>query len=83
MDSIEEVNHTSSFTCVMSLDQQGVSSIPERYVLPASQRPNPNLHQFFTNIPIIDMSSLHEPSLRSQTLHNIASFSKEFGVFLV
>lgn len=67
----------SSFTSAMSLDQQGVSSIPQRYVLPPSQRPSPPYVPITTTLPIIDLSTLQDQSLRSQTINEIRIACKE------
>ncbi|XP_054781887.1 flavanone 3-dioxygenase 3-like [Prosopis cineraria] len=82
MENTVGATRDSSFTCVMELDRQGVSSIPQRYVLPSSQQPNPNV-QISNTIPIIDLSSLQDQSLRSRTLHDIRAACQELGVFLV
>ncbi|OMP00754.1 Oxoglutarate/iron-dependent dioxygenase [Corchorus olitorius] len=60
----------------------GVPHVPQRYVLPPSQRPNPTL-DLTTTLPIVDLSSLHNASQRSQTLDNIQSACKELGFFQV
>lgn len=67
----------------MSLDQQGVSSIPQRYVLPPSQRPSPPYVPITTTLPIIDLSTLQDQSLRSQTINEIRIACKEIGFFQV
>lgn len=75
---------TSSFTSAMSLSDQGVSSIPQCYILPPSQRPSTYDHvSISTTLPIIDLSNLREQSLRSQTINEIRIACKEFGVFQV
>ncbi|KAJ1443654.1 Oxoglutarate/iron-dependent dioxygenase [Sesbania bispinosa] len=71
-----------SFTSAMSLDQQGVSSIPQRYVLPPSQRPSPHVPTP-TTLPIIDLSTLIDQSLRSQVINEIRIACKEVGFFQV
>lgn len=75
---------TSSFNSAMSLSDQGVSSIPQCYILPPSQRPGTYDHvSISTTLPIIDLSNLREQSLRSQTINEIRIACKEFGVFQV
>ncbi|KAI4354688.1 hypothetical protein L6164_003535 [Bauhinia variegata] len=71
-----------SFTTAMTLEQSRVSIIPKRYVLPPSQRPNPNL-PVSAILPIIDLSLLHSQSLRAQTIKEIQIACKEFGFFQV
>lgn len=73
----------TSFTSVMSLEQQGVSFIPQRYVLPPSQRPSVNVPISTGDLPIIDLSTLKESSLRSQTINQIRSACKDNGFFQV
>lgn len=76
-------NGASSFTSAVSLDQLGVSSIPQRYVLPPSQRPSPH-GPISTTIPIIDLSTLRDQSLFSKsTINEIRIACKEIGCFLV
>ncbi|KAF7845035.1 flavanone 3-dioxygenase 3-like [Senna tora] len=85
-DDIDDDNNnviaSSTFTCAMSLDKLGVSSIPRRYVLPHSHRPNPNV-QISTTIPLIDLSSLHHHQLRAQTISHIRDASQHIGLFQV
>jgi len=76
-------NGASSFTSAVSLDQLGVSSIPQRYVLPPSQRPSPHL-PISTTLPIIDLSTLRDQSLVSKsTINEIRIACKEIGCFQV
>jgi hypothetical protein len=74
---------SSSFTSAMSLSNQGVSSIPQCYILPPSQRPNTNHVLVPTTLPIIDLSTLRDQSLRYQTINEIRIACKEVGVFQV
>ncbi|XLR20801.1 hypothetical protein S83_048713 [Arachis hypogaea] len=61
MDNQAKSSGASSFTSAMNLDQQGVSSIPQRYVLPPSQRPNIIHHdEHVLPLPIIDLSDFHD-----------------------
>ncbi|XP_040992616.1 flavanone 3-dioxygenase 3-like [Juglans microcarpa x Juglans regia] len=74
----------TSFTSAMTLTQLGVPHVPQRYILPSSQRPNPDhIKNPSTNLPIIDLSSLQHPSLRSQTMDEIQIASKGIGFFQV
>lgn len=66
----------------MSLEERGESSIPQRYVLPPSQRPSPNV-PISVVLPIIDMANLQEQSLQSQTIKEIGIACKEIGFFQV
>ncbi|GLT39622.1 hypothetical protein SLA2020_138040 [Shorea laevis] len=68
-------NPLKSFTSTMSLTKFGVSQVPRHYVLPPSQCPNPTL-DLTTILPIADLSSLHDPSLRSITLNQMHSACK-------
>lgn len=74
----------SSFTSAMTLTQMGVPNVPSHYVLPRSQRPKPGiiLHPS-TTLPIIDLSSLNNPSLRSQTIDQVHIACKDLGFFQV
>ncbi|KAK7295283.1 hypothetical protein RJT34_18189 [Clitoria ternatea] len=78
----EHGDSVASFTSAMSLNQLGVSSIPQRYVLPPSQRPNHD-HVSSSTLPIIDLSNLLHQSLVSKTINQIRSACKENGVFQV
>ncbi|XP_057756487.1 flavanone 3-dioxygenase 3-like [Arachis stenosperma] len=73
----------SSFTSAMNLDQQGVSFIPQCYVLPPSQRPNIIHHhdEHVLPLPIIDLSDFHDQSRRYQIINKIRNACKEFGFF--
>ncbi|KAM7476250.1 hypothetical protein LguiB_023493 [Lonicera macranthoides] len=74
----------SSFTSAMTLAQMGLPNVPSRYVLPPSQRPRPGLilHPS-TTLPIIDLSCLNNPSLRSQTIDQVRIACKDLGFFQV
>ncbi|KAJ7950767.1 2-oxoglutarate (2OG) and Fe(II)-dependent oxygenase superfamily protein [Quillaja saponaria] len=78
-----EERSNASFTSAMTLEQSGVSSIPQSYVLPPSQRPNHNLNNISATLPIIDLSSLQDQSQRSQTVNSIRTACKEIGFFQV
>ncbi|KAL4322472.1 hypothetical protein AHAS_Ahas14G0213900 [Arachis hypogaea] len=84
MDNQAKSSGASSFTSAMNLDQQGVSSIPQRYVLPPSQRPNIIHHdEHVLPLPIIDLSDFHDQSRRYQIINEIRNACKEFGFFQV
>ncbi|VVB03385.1 unnamed protein product [Arabis nemorensis] len=69
-----------TFTSAMTLTN---SSVPDRYVLPLSQRPGFGSTTRETTLPVIDLSFLHQPLLRSRAIHEIAMACKEFGFFQV
>ncbi|KAL6289914.1 hypothetical protein ACE6H2_007424 [Prunus campanulata] len=73
----------ASFTSALTLTQSGLPHVPQRYVLPPSQRPNPSSSRLSTTLPIVDLSSLQSPSLRPQIINNIRMASKEIGFFQV
>ncbi|KAL6125892.1 hypothetical protein ACLB2K_073943 [Fragaria x ananassa] len=74
---------TTSFTSALTLSQLGDDHVPQRYVLPPSQRPispsDPNL----STLPILDLSSLQSSSLRPHVINNIQTACKEIGFFQV
>ncbi|EOA28529.1 hypothetical protein CARUB_v10024745mg [Capsella rubella] len=78
-----------SFTSAMTLTNSGVPQVPDRYVLPPSQRPALGSTSLgtttteTTTLPVIDLSLLHQPSLRSRVIHEINMACKEFGFFQV
>ncbi|XP_059650999.1 flavanone 3-dioxygenase 3 [Cornus florida] len=73
-----------TFTSVMSLAKMGVPLLPEQFVLPPSQRPNPSLSlQPFIALPTIDVSSLNHPSRRSRVVDEVRVACKELGFFQV
>ncbi|XWS77330.1 hypothetical protein CRYUN_Cryun01aG0251700 [Craigia yunnanensis] len=72
----------NSFTSAIALTKMGVPHVPQRYVLPPSQRPNPTL-DLTTTLPIVDLSTLHHASQRSLTLNKIQSACNELGFFQV
>ncbi|KVH97174.1 hypothetical protein Ccrd_000734 [Cynara cardunculus var. scolymus] len=73
-----------SFTSAMTLALQGGENIPERYVLPSLQRPNLSLlgHPSIS-LPVIDLSSLNDPLLRSQAVDEIHAACNKLGFFQV
>lgn len=74
---------SSSFTSALTLTQLGVSHVPQRYVLPPSQRSShPNLCTT-APLPILDLSSLQSPSLRPHVINDIQTACKEIGFFQV
>ncbi|KAF8087815.1 hypothetical protein N665_0565s0001, partial [Sinapis alba] len=74
-----------SFTSAMTLTNSGAPQVPDRYVLPLSQRPvlGSSIGIRETTLPVIDLSLLHQPLLRSSVIHEINMACKEFGFFQV
>uniref|UniRef100_A0A0D3BPY0 Fe2OG dioxygenase domain-containing protein n=1 Tax=Brassica oleracea var. oleracea TaxID=109376 RepID=A0A0D3BPY0_BRAOL len=75
-----------SFTSAMTLTNSGVPQVPDRYVLPSAQRPALGSSigtRDDTTLPVIDLSLLHQPLLRSRAIHEINMACKEFGFFQV
>ena len=85
MQGVVKSSNTSKLISAMALTKLGLTHVPQRYVLPSSQRPN--LHHIIvhssTSLPIIDLSNLQNPSLRSHTLDEIQMACKEVGFFQV
>lgn len=73
------------FTSAMTLSQMGIGSVPESYILPPTERPDleQTPHCSFTALPVIDLSSLQNPLLRSQVIEELHVACKEYGVFQV
>ncbi|KAF7147273.1 hypothetical protein RHSIM_Rhsim03G0034100 [Rhododendron simsii] len=82
-------SETNSFTSAMTLNQIGVAQVPRRFVLPPSERPgrslrlNPSTTTTTTSLPVIDISSLHNPSLRPRVIEEIHVACEELGFFQV
>ncbi|XP_059643351.1 probable 2-oxoglutarate-dependent dioxygenase SLC1 [Cornus florida] len=70
---------------VKNLCEHGITKVPNKYVLPVSERPNtifdhqPNLNVNF-NLPIIDFAEL-QGSNRSQVLKSLAHACQHYGFF--
>ncbi|KAL6981338.1 hypothetical protein U1Q18_022967 [Sarracenia purpurea var. burkii] len=90
----ETESFSTTFTSAMTLTQMRIPHVPNHYVLPSSQRPNPSLNSSSTTtttttttttptLPIIDLSSLDHPSLRPQTIDQVRVACKELGFFQV
>ncbi|CAM8991079.1 unnamed protein product [Rhodiola kirilowii] len=73
------------FTSAMALTQMGVPCVPERYVLPPSQRPDTSLTPSPDNsdLPVIDLSLLDDATSKSQLMTEIKRACKELGFFQV
>ncbi|KAF7147280.1 hypothetical protein RHSIM_Rhsim03G0034200 [Rhododendron simsii] len=82
-------SETDSFTSAMTLNQTGLAQVPPRFVLPSSERPgrslllNPSTTTTITPLPIIDISSLHNPSLRPRVIEEIRVACEDLGFFQV
>ncbi|KAM5554691.1 flavanone 3-dioxygenase 3-like [Rosa sericea] len=74
---------SSSFTSALTLTQLGVAHVPQRYVLPPSQRPSPYPNLSTIALPILDLSSLKSSSLRPHVINNIQTACREIGFFQV
>ncbi|KAI3498423.1 hypothetical protein L1887_34198 [Cichorium endivia] len=73
-----------SFISAMTLTLDHDENIPERYVLPLLQRPNPSLMDHpSTNLPVIDLSLLNDPLRRSQAINEIHAACNKLGFFQV
>ncbi|KAI8562402.1 hypothetical protein RHMOL_Rhmol03G0034500 [Rhododendron molle] len=80
-------SETDSFTSAMTLNQTGVAQVPPRFVLPPSERPGRSLllnpTTTTTLLPVIDISSLHNPSHRPRVIEEIRVACEDFGFFQV
>lgn len=65
-----------SFTSAMTLTEEELTCVPKRYILPPSLRPN-------CTLPIVDLSYLQYPHLRSQIIQEVHLACKKFGFFQV
>ncbi|KAF2315452.1 hypothetical protein GH714_039292 [Hevea brasiliensis] len=66
----------------MNLTKSGAPNVPSRYILPPSVRSNDGLTPLQT-LPVVDLSILYHPSLRSRVINEIRSACKEIGFFQV
>lgn len=67
------------------MTESGDPHVPTRYILPPSQRPmlGPSIGTSTINLPVIDLSFLHDPLLRLCVIHEIELACKGFGFFQV
>ncbi|CAI9279300.1 unnamed protein product [Lactuca saligna] len=73
-----------SFISAMTLTLKSDENIPEKYILPPLQRPNPRLMDYpSTNLPLIDLSLLQDPLFRSETINQIHTACNKLGFFQV
>ncbi|XP_014515767.1 probable 2-oxoglutarate-dependent dioxygenase At5g05600 [Vigna radiata var. radiata] len=76
---------------VQALAESGLTTIPERFIKPKSQRPTVYSHAYShttpedINIPVIDMKHLYgmEEGRREEELHRVAAACQEWGFFQV
>lgn len=62
--------------------EQGVSHVPDDYLLPPSDRPS--LCPENAHVPVIDLGGLrHSPERRSMVINDIANACRRFGFFQV
>ncbi|KAJ0589768.1 putative flavanone 3-dioxygenase [Helianthus annuus] len=81
---IKREKSDSSFTSVMALIQKCQHNIPERYVLPPFQRPNPSrVDQISNNHPVIDLSKMNHPAHRSRIINEVRMACNQLGYFQV
>ncbi|XWS66790.1 hypothetical protein CRYUN_Cryun05aG0231100 [Craigia yunnanensis] len=72
---------------VKHLFENGVSKLPNKYILPVSDRPNvnkeqPNAAKSNLKLPVIDFAELQGPN-QSQILNSLSSACEEYGFFQV
>ncbi|KAB2087208.1 hypothetical protein ES319_A04G087200v1 [Gossypium barbadense] len=72
---------------VKHLFENGVSKLPNKYILPVSDRPkvdkeHPNATKSSLKLPVIDFAELQGPN-RSEVLNSLSSACEEYGFFQV
>ncbi|KAD5316929.1 hypothetical protein R6Q59_032156 [Mikania micrantha] len=83
MEAEREISD-SSFTSVMELTKNCQQNIPEHYVLPPFQRPNPSLNDhIYPILPVIDLSMMDDPAHRSQLIDKFQFACNQLGSFQV
>ncbi|XP_059313024.1 flavanone 3-dioxygenase 3-like [Lycium ferocissimum] len=70
-----------SFTSAMTLNEEGLTYVPKRYILPPTLRPNGTSCN--TCLPIVDLAYLQHPLHRPQIIQQVHLACKEFGFFQV
>ncbi|XP_076927596.1 flavanone 3-dioxygenase 3-like [Bidens hawaiensis] len=79
-----EAKGDSSFTSVTSLTKKFQQNIPQQYVLPPSQRPNPTLAgHISTSLPVIDLSMMDHPAHKSKLINQVHDACSQLGFFQV
>ncbi|KAL7120954.1 hypothetical protein ACP275_02G154000 [Erythranthe tilingii] len=83
-------NNNTSFTSAMAVSQMSIRNIPRRYILPLPHRPTlitdrkqQHCSSTRASLPVIDLSSLDDPLLRSRLVDQVFLACKEFGFFQV
>eukprot|EP01018_Ginkgo_biloba_P017656 Gb_32334 [translate_table: standard] len=67
---------------VQSIAESGVKSLPRKYVRPEPERPRPEDTRVGEQIPVIDLSGLHDERC-NKTMEEISKACKEWGFFQV
>lgn len=73
---------------VKQLVDNGIETVPKKYILPPSERPDinnsehPNVAKQNLQLPIIDFSDLFGPN-RPQVLQSLANACEQYGFFQV
>ncbi|XP_012833886.1 PREDICTED: flavonol synthase/flavanone 3-hydroxylase-like [Erythranthe guttata] len=87
-DNNNHNKNNTSFTSAIAVSQMSIRNIPRRYILPLPHRPtlitdHKQQHCFSTraSLPIIDLSSLDDPLLRSRIVDQVSLACEEFGFF--
>jgi hypothetical protein len=76
---------------VRHLSDSGITRLPDRYVLPASDRPGAVLAASSTaagvagrvKLPVVDLAGLRDPSQRAAVLATLDAACREYGFFQV
>ncbi|XVF07790.1 hypothetical protein REPUB_Repub06bG0170100 [Reevesia pubescens] len=87
MTNDDDARETEFQKGVKHLFENGVSKLPNKYILPVSDRPNvdkeqPNVAKSSLKLPIIDFAELQGPN-RSHVLNSLSSACEEYGFFQV
>ncbi|KAL5232516.1 hypothetical protein ABZP36_031292 [Zizania latifolia] len=68
---------------VRNLCDSGISRLPGKYVLPASDRPGQAAAVGSVKLPVVDLSRLRIPSERAAVLRTLDAACREYGFFQV
>ncbi|CAL4994088.1 unnamed protein product [Urochloa decumbens] len=66
---------------VSHLSDRGFTSLPERYVLPASERPGDGLGR--VRLPVVDLERLRDPAYRAAVIKGLDAACHDYGFFQV
>ncbi|KAF7804382.1 protein DMR6-LIKE OXYGENASE 1 [Senna tora] len=81
-DDVSPQNH-QYLNGVKQLYENGLRRVPNKYIFPASDRPNHNTqHPNLIQLPIIDFSQLKGPN-RPRLLHSLSHACEHYGFFQV